>query len=107
PRGRLRPGTAHRAGGRRRDAARRHQPRMAAAPQPRVAARPARQPYQRDRALHPQWTDAMSAWTDYLGAAQRLDIVRRDATTAVATQTAAVQAAQQELATVRQRLALQ
>jgi hypothetical protein len=49
----------------------------------------------------------MSAWTDYLGAAQRLDIVRRDATTAVAAQTAAVQAAQQELAAVRQRLALQ
>jgi len=49
----------------------------------------------------------MSAWTDYLGAAQRLDITRRDATTAMAAQTTAVQAAQQELATVRQRLALQ
>jgi hypothetical protein len=49
----------------------------------------------------------MSAWTDYLGAAQRLDVVRRDATTAVAAQTTAMQAAQQELAAVRQRLALQ
>jgi hypothetical protein len=49
----------------------------------------------------------MSAWTDYLAAAQRLDITRRDATTAVAAQATAVQAAQQELATVRQRLALQ
>jgi len=49
----------------------------------------------------------MSAWTDYLGAAQRLDITRRDATTAMAAQTTAVQAAQQELATVRRRLALQ
>ncbi len=49
----------------------------------------------------------MSAWTDYLGAAQRLDVVRRDATTAVTAQATAVQAAQQELAAVRQRLALQ
>jgi hypothetical protein len=49
----------------------------------------------------------MSAWTDYLGAAQRLDVVRRDAAAAVAAQATAVQAAQQELAAVRQRLVLQ
>ena len=49
----------------------------------------------------------MTAWTDYLGAAQRLDVVRRDAAAAVATQTTAVQAAQKELAAVRQRLILQ
>jgi hypothetical protein len=49
----------------------------------------------------------MTAWTDYLGAAQRLDVVRRDAASAVATQTTAVQAAQKELAAVRQRLVLQ
>ncbi len=49
----------------------------------------------------------MSAWDDYLGAAQRLDATRRDATAALAAQTTAVQAAQQELAMVRQRLALQ
>jgi hypothetical protein len=49
----------------------------------------------------------MGAWDDYQAAAQRLDRVRRDAATAVAEQAAAVQAAQQELTGVRQRLALQ
>jgi hypothetical protein len=49
----------------------------------------------------------VTAWTDYLAAAQRLDAARREATTALATQTAAVKAAQQELTMVRQRLSLQ
>ena len=49
----------------------------------------------------------MTAWDDYLAAAQRLDAVRRDAAAATAARTAATQAAGQELATVRQRLALQ
>ena len=49
----------------------------------------------------------MSAWDEYLAAAQRLDAVRRDAATAAAARTAAVQAAGQDLGTVRQRLALQ
>lgn len=49
----------------------------------------------------------MTAWDDYLAAAQRLDAVRRDASAAMATQTTAVQAAHHELALVRQRLALQ
>ena len=49
----------------------------------------------------------MSAWDDYLAAAQRLDDVRRDAAAATAARTAAAQAAGQELVTVRQRLALQ
>lgn len=49
----------------------------------------------------------MPAWDDYQAAAQRLDRVRRDAAAAVAEQTAAVQAARQELTVVRQRLALQ
>jgi hypothetical protein len=49
----------------------------------------------------------VGAWEDYQAAAQRLDQVRREAAAAVAEQTAAVQAAQQELAVVRQRLALQ
>jgi hypothetical protein len=49
----------------------------------------------------------MSAWDEYLAAAQRLDAVRRDAAAAAAARTAAVQAAGQELGTVRQRLALQ
>jgi hypothetical protein len=49
----------------------------------------------------------MPAWEDYQAAAQRLDQVRREAAAAVAEQTAAAQAAQQELTVVRQRLALQ
>jgi hypothetical protein len=49
----------------------------------------------------------MGAWEDYQDAAQRLDRVRRDAATAVAEQTTAVQTAQHDLARVRQRLALQ
>jgi hypothetical protein len=46
-------------------------------------------------------------WADYLAAAQRLDSVRRAATTAVSEQTATVQAAGHELAAVRARLAPQ
>jgi hypothetical protein len=49
----------------------------------------------------------VTAWSDYLTAAQRLDASRREATTALAAQTATVKAAQQELAVVRQRLSLQ
>jgi hypothetical protein len=46
-------------------------------------------------------------WADYLDAAQRLDAVRRAASTAAGEQAATVQAAQQELAGVRARLAPQ
>jgi hypothetical protein len=49
----------------------------------------------------------MGAWEEYQTAAQRLDRVRRDAATAVAEHTAAIQGARQELAAVRQRLVLQ
>lgn len=49
----------------------------------------------------------MSAWADYLAAAQRLDAVRREAAAAVAQQVAAVTTARKELAGVRQRLTLQ
>ena len=46
-------------------------------------------------------------WADYLDAAQRLDAVRRAASTAAGEQEATLQAARQELATVRARLAPQ
>ena len=46
-------------------------------------------------------------WADYLAAAQRLDAVRRAASTAAGEQQAGVTAAQQELAGVRARLAPQ
>jgi hypothetical protein len=46
-------------------------------------------------------------WADYLAAAQRLDAVRRAASAAAGEQAATVQAAQQELAGVRARLAPQ
>ncbi|BCJ53628.1 hypothetical protein Asp14428_51030 [Actinoplanes sp. NBRC 14428] len=46
-------------------------------------------------------------WDDYLAAAQRLDAVRRAASAAAGEQVATVQAAQQELAAVRARLAPQ
>jgi hypothetical protein len=46
-------------------------------------------------------------WADYLAAAQRLDTVRRAATTAVSEQAATVQAAGHELVAVRARLAPQ
>jgi len=46
-------------------------------------------------------------WADYLAAAQRLDAVRRAASSAAGEQAATVQAAQQELAAVRARLAPQ
>lgn len=48
-----------------------------------------------------------TAWTDYLAAARQLDGVRRDAATAAGEQARAVQAAREELATVRTRLAAQ
>ena len=48
-----------------------------------------------------------SPWADYLAAAQRLDAVRRAASTAAGEQQAGVTAAQQELAGVRARLAPQ
>lgn len=51
--------------------------------------------------------DATGPWADYLAAAQRLDTVRRAATTAVSEQAAALQSARQELAAVRARLAPQ
>jgi hypothetical protein len=50
---------------------------------------------------------AAGPWADYLAAAQRLDAVRRAATTAVSEQAATVQAAGHELAAVRARLAPQ
>ena len=46
-------------------------------------------------------------WGDYVAAAQRLDVIRRAATTAASEQAATVQAARQELAAVRARLAPQ
>jgi len=46
-------------------------------------------------------------WADYLDAAQRLDAVRRAASTAAGEQATTIQAARQELATVRARLAPQ
>ncbi|UQU65248.1 hypothetical protein COUCH_02570 [Couchioplanes caeruleus] len=46
-------------------------------------------------------------WGDYLAAAQRLDAVRRAASTAAGEQAATLQAAQQELSAVRARLAPQ
>jgi hypothetical protein len=49
----------------------------------------------------------MGAWEEYQSAAQRLDQVRRDAATTVAERASAQQAAQHDLAAVRQRLALQ
>ena len=50
---------------------------------------------------------AEGPWADYLAAAQRLDAVRRAASSAAGEQAATVQAAQQELASVRARLAPQ
>ena len=49
----------------------------------------------------------MTAWDDYLAAAQRLDAVRRTAAVVVAEQTKTLQAAREDLAGVRARLALQ
>ncbi|TCB98940.1 hypothetical protein E0H26_05865 [Micromonospora zingiberis] len=48
-----------------------------------------------------------AAWADYLTAARQLDGVRRDATTAAGEQARTVQAARDELAVVRTRLAAQ
>ncbi|WP_067509172.1 hypothetical protein [Actinoplanes sp. TFC3] len=47
------------------------------------------------------------AWADYLAAAQRLDAVRRAASSAAGEQAATLQAANQELSAVRARLAPQ
>ena len=52
-------------------------------------------------------SDTTDPWGDYLAAAQRLDAVRRAASTAAGQQAATVQAARQELAAVRARLAPQ
>ena len=49
----------------------------------------------------------MTAWDEYLSAAQRLDATRRDAASTAAAQATAAQTAQQELGMVRQRLNLQ
>jgi hypothetical protein len=46
----------------------------------------------------------MSAWEEYLAAAQRLDAVRRSAATAAGEQAEAVQDAREELTAVRARL---
>ncbi|MEU6074963.1 hypothetical protein [Micromonospora sp. NPDC047074] len=48
-----------------------------------------------------------AAWTDYLAAARQLDGVRRDAATAAGEQARSVEAAREELTTVRARLASQ
>ncbi|MGW4498654.1 hypothetical protein ACWENR_08550 [Micromonospora sp. NPDC004336] len=48
-----------------------------------------------------------AAWTEYLAAARQLDGVRRDAATAAGEQARSVQAAREELAAVRARLASQ
>jgi BMFP domain-containing protein YqiC len=47
--------------------------------------------------------DQALAWRDYVAAGQRLDVVRREAASAVNAQTAALRAARDELATVRSR----
>ncbi|MGN9813323.1 hypothetical protein ACTMSW_28715 [Micromonospora sp. BQ11] len=49
----------------------------------------------------------VAAWADYLAAARQLDGVRRDAATAAGEQARSVQAAREELSTVRTRLAPQ
>lgn len=59
------------------------------------------------RPTTPSSADNTGPWADYVAAAQRLDAVRRAATTAVSEQAATVQAARQELAAVRARLAPQ
>lgn len=48
-----------------------------------------------------------AAWSEYLTAARQLDGIRRDAATAASEQARTVQAAREELATVRTRLAAQ
>jgi hypothetical protein len=48
----------------------------------------------------------MSAWDDYLQAAQRLDVLRQEAASAVAARAAAVKAARSDLAGVRRRTEL-
>jgi len=50
---------------------------------------------------------AVGPWADYLAAAQRLDMVRRAANSAVSEHTATLRAAQQELSAVQARLAPQ
>ena len=55
----------------------------------------------------PEAERADRAWNDYLAAAQRLDAVRRAASTAASDQAATVRAAAGELAAVRARLAPQ
>lgn len=63
---------------------------------------------QTERRAEPVPTEPIAGpWADYLSAAQRLDAVRRAATSASREQAATVQAAQQELSAVRARLAPQ
>lgn len=52
-------------------------------------------------------SDALTAWDDYLAATQRLDAVRRQASSAASEQAGAMRSAREELARVRHRLALQ
>ncbi|WDZ85713.1 hypothetical protein [Micromonospora cathayae] len=69
---------------------------------PRVA------PTQRVRSPEPATSDPVTAaWTEYLAAARQLDGVRRGAATAAGEQARSVQAAREELAAVRARLASQ
>lgn len=61
----------------------------------------------RDQEAGPELGDDAGPWASYVAAAQRLDAVRRAASSAAGEQAATLQAAQQELASVRARLAPQ
>ncbi|GIJ53860.1 hypothetical protein [Virgisporangium aurantiacum] len=55
----------------------------------------------------PMWAPSPQRWRDYVGAAQRLDAVRRQAAKVVTEQTAAVKRVRAELATARRQIAIQ
>lgn len=55
----------------------------------------------------PTWAPSPLRWRDYVGAAQRLDAVRRQAAKVVTEQTAAVKRVRAELATARRQIAIQ
>jgi hypothetical protein len=55
----------------------------------------------------PTWAPSPQRWRDYVGAAQRLDAVRRQAAKVVTEQTAAVKRVRAELATARRQVAIQ
>lgn len=55
----------------------------------------------------PTWAPSPHRWRDYVGAAQRLDAVRRQAAKVVTEQTAAVKRVRAELATTRRQVAIQ